>query len=102
MFTLAKPDQDGNSLKDHLEQIERQTGKKPKDLIPPVEFPVEVAHVWSAFLTLSRRRSAGMSGNPLSFSEIKTWMELTHTELKPWEVEAITDLDDVYMKVQYG
>lgn len=80
-------------------QVEEQIGRTPLPLIGP-DFPEEVLHVWSAFLFLSETRAAGFSGPlPITYSEIKSWTELTGNYLSPWEVEAVKKLDAVYMRV---
>lgn len=96
---LSKADKNGISLREHLEEIEKQTGVRPKDLEAPVEFPELVGHIWSAFVALTRTRPVGMAG-PLAIppSEIKCWMEITDTPLAPWEVQAILRLDAVYLE----
>ena len=74
-----------------------------KGLEPEEKFPSEVQHIWFAFVSLSNSRSAGFSGpNPLTYTEIKSWMELTNTPLRSWEVEAIKRLDSVYIGVAHG
>jgi len=101
-FKLSKTDKDGVSARDHLEQIERQTGKRPKELDGP-QFPTVISYIWSAFCSLSGTRSAGFSGpNPLSYTEIKAWMELTQTYLNPEEVKAVVKLDNMYLRTQNG
>ena len=62
-----------------------------------------VSHIWSAFITLSNSRTAGFSGpNPLTYTEIQAWMNLTNQVLSPRDIEAIIKLDFVYLKVQNG
>ena len=62
-----------------------------------------MAHVWSAFITLSNTRSAGFSGpNPITYEQIKAWKELTETPVEPREVGAIKRVDTVYMGVANG
>ena len=101
-FKLNTPDKNGTTQRDHLEQVERQTGRRPTALEGP-DFPMLVSHIWSAFILLSNTRSAGFSGpNPISYAEIKTWKELTETPLDAREVEAIKSLDQVYMRVMNG
>jgi len=98
-FKLSKTDQNGVSEREHLEQVERQTGKTPSPLIGP-EFPMELSYLWSAYLHLHNARSAGFNGpSPISYLEIKAWMEVTENTLKPWEVEALKRLDAAYMRV---
>jgi hypothetical protein len=93
------PKEDGLSEREHLLEVERQTGQTPLPLIGP-EFPEEMLHVWSAFLSLSGTRSAGFSGPlPITYSEIRSWMEVTGNYLSPWEVDAVKKLDAVYLRV---
>ena len=102
-FKLNKPDKDGITEREHLEQVERQIGRRPEALEPPTEFPQLMSHVWSAFCVLSNSRTAGFSGpNPITYEQIKAWKELTETPIAPREVEAIKRLDAVYMGVANG
>jgi hypothetical protein len=96
---LSQVDDKGISVREHLEQVERQTKRRPKEL-EPVEFPDHMAHVWFAFITLSRRRSVGFSGpNRITYTEIEDYCRGTATVLSLLDKEAIMSLDDVYMKV---
>ena len=96
-FKLNKPDQSGVTQRDHLEQVERQTGRRPEALDGP-DFPELMAHVWSAFISLSKTRTVGYSGpNPISYEQIKAWKELTETPISAWEIEAVNRLDAVYL-----
>ena len=99
-FKLSLPDENGTTQREHLEQVERQIGHKPKELEPPTEFPTLLSHVWSAFIDLNNSRTMGFSGpNPITYSEIKAWKELTHTPLCPWEIKAIKLVDVQYVRV---
>ena len=102
-FKLNKTDKDGISEREHLEQVEKQTGRRIEALESPTEFPQLLSHVWSAFCRLSNSRSAGFSGpNSISYLEIQAWKEVTGTPLKSWEVEAVKRLDAVYLGVAHG
>ena len=102
-FKLNLPDQNGTTEREHLEQVERQTGRKLEALEPPTEFPILVSHVWSAFINLSNDRSQGFSGpNPITYEQIKAWKELTETPVTSWEIEAIKRVDVVYMGIANG
>ena len=62
-----------------------------------------VSYIWSAFIRLSGSRTAGFSGpNPISYTEIQAWANLTNQVLSPRDVEAIMKIDLVYLKVQNG
>jgi hypothetical protein len=96
-FSISKPDKNGISEREHLEQVERQTGRRPKGLDGP-DFPTLLSHIWSAFVALSSGRTMGFSGpNPITYDQIKAWKELTNTPLSSWEVEAIKRVDVIYM-----
>lgn len=102
-FKLNRPDKDGITEREHLEQVERQIGRRPEALEPPTVFPELMSNVWSAFIALSSSRTAGFSGpNPITYEQIKAWKELTETPIQPREVEAIKRLDTVYMGVANG
>ena len=102
-FKLNKPDKNGTTEREHLEQVERQIGRRPEALEPPTHFPSLLSHVWSAFVALSNSRSMGFSGpNPITYIEIKAWKELTETPIAPREIEAVKRLDTVYMGVANG
>jgi len=63
---------------------------------PP--FPYALVHVWSAFLDLGQCRSVGFSSpNPISYSDIRAYMDTTLTPLTPIEVQAIRELDIAYL-----
>jgi hypothetical protein len=100
---LNKPDAQGVTKREHLEQVERQTGLSLKELEAPTEFPEVLASVWFAFISLSNCRSQGFSGpNPISYRDIKDYIELTESPLSPREVNLLRELDGVYMRTAHG
>jgi len=102
-FMLNKTDASGTTKREHLEQVERQTGRSLKELEPPTEFPDILVHIWSAFTALSNCRSQGFSGpNPISYRDIKDYIELTESPLSPREVNLLRELDGVYTRTAHG
>ena len=102
-FEVSKPDKNGVSLKQHLEQVERQTGITPDELKEPVAFPQVIGYIWSAFCVLSNHRSSGFnSPDPITFEQIVYWKQLTETETKPWEIDIILSLDQIYREILNG
>lgn len=84
------PDKSGASLRQHLAQV----GKTVDD--PDV--PNAWAYALEYFKHLSRQRQSGGFGlSPLSFTEIKSWSELTATILSPFDVELICAMDRAYL-----
>jgi len=52
---------------------------------------------------LNNTRGQGFSGpNPITYTEIKDYKELTETPLAPREVELLKHLDAVYMRTTNG
>jgi len=69
----------------------------------PTEFPNVLANVWTAFCALNNTRGQGFSGpNPITYTEIRDYKELTETPLAPREVELLKHLDAVYMRTTNG
>ena len=66
--------------------------------LPP--FPQSLSYLWHAFLRLSRRRSGGMSFNPIAWRDIEAYCALTRFRLVPWEIEIIEELDDLWLTEQ--
>jgi hypothetical protein len=42
---------------------------------------------------------SGFGANPISFSEIKAWCDLTDIELSPWEVFVLKRMDNEFLKI---
>lgn len=102
-FKLNKPDKDGVTEREHLEQVERQIGRRLEALEPPTSFPMLLEHVWSAYCRLNNRRPSGFSGpDRMTPTLVKDWMEVTGELLTPWEVDLIFRLDDKFMECING
>lgn len=97
------PDENGITEREHLEQVEKQIGHPPKELVNPYEPPNLLMHVWSAFCELSLARTAGLNGpNPITYQEIESYMRLTDTPLDAYEVSILKQLDGILIKVNNG
>ena len=56
--------------------------------------------VWDSFLALNDSRTIGQaSANPITYGEIKDFVDLTNTVLSPRDVVVIKELDKIYLKV---
>ena len=87
---------DGPTVRESLQQVEDASGHRPMELDPP-DFPDALEHVWGWFHELHGARTSGMQPNPISWSEIKAWAELTHTEPTPWEARLLRRLDEAFL-----
>lgn len=87
----------GGTEREHLESVERQTGKRPASLDGP-DLPADATHVWLWFLDLSSTRgSNGFGPNPLAWTEIAAWASLTGIIVRPAEIEALLILDHAWL-----
>lgn len=78
--------------------VEKGTGRRPAALDGP-DLPACAEHLWDWFCELSSRRGGGMNGPaPLTYAEVGAWMRLTGMTPTPWEVHAILELDNDYLK----
>jgi hypothetical protein len=92
--------QDGNTLRDQLNVVWRNTGRKPPELESAAELPEMFYEVWGWFLKLhSKRTSNGFSANPLSYSEIKAFFALIQYQPQHWELLLIEKFDEITMQV---
>jgi hypothetical protein len=79
--------------------LERQTGKRLAQLEQP-DFPEHLKHVWNYFQELCGARQVGMALNPLSYSEMAAWDNLTGAGVTPKEVQIIKALDNIFLAHQ--
>lgn len=92
-------DKDGVSVREHLKQVQKQTGTPPKELLGPIP-PVELRYVWSIFLSLhGGRRYSEHGPDALSYSEIKAWCDLCHEDLTIWELDIVKRIDTTFLSV---
>ena len=101
-FELSKPDDKGVTLKSHLEQVERQTGIRPKELDLP-KFPELLVSVWRIFIELSNTRGQGMTGGAnITFEQMKAYNEIMGEVIGPIEAQIIQKLDREYLRIMNG
>jgi len=78
--------------------VEKQLGRTPVQLIGP-EFPELLSHLWEVFVNLSNSRSDKI---PLSYTEIKSYVDLMGENLLPRDIEVIKRLDQIWLKVMHS
>jgi hypothetical protein len=63
--------------------------------------PFELEHIWRWYCELgSARTSNGFGLNPLSYTDIKAYADLTRAHMTPWEIGVLKRLDLVTIKGQ--
>jgi hypothetical protein len=98
-FKLGIPDKTGKPAREHFEQVEKSTGKRPPELDGPL-MPECTELVWEVFCKLHSTRQAGMGVSPISYTEIECYCRLTGIKLYQWQLRAIKTIDDAYLKSQ--
>lgn len=82
-------------MRDQLNSVWRQTGKKPKELDELLELPQSCLSVWKWFIDLHNARgSNGFGINPITYTEIKSYFDLIDLQPEEWEVTLIKLLDN--------
>jgi len=87
----------GGTKREHLENIEKQTGKKQ---IPDFEIPLEGDHLWNWFWELSNRRPSGFGPSLIPYSEYESWLRVRKPLIHDWEIEILTKMDQAFMEGQ--
>jgi len=81
----------------HLELIWKKTKVKPAEL--DLKVPDLLFHLWAWFCELDSKRTAGFASlNPISFSELKAWSDLTGQKPTPTEVKILMKMDAVMVE----
>ncbi|TYG33319.1 hypothetical protein FW755_12395 [Lonepinella koalarum] len=99
-FALDKRPKDSKATnREHLTAIWQQTGVKPVELdnVPPSS---AVHYLLDIFYRLSIARQMGMATNPILYSEILAWSNLTEWRLSQWEIDVIKQLDLIWLNTQ--
>lgn len=90
---------DGRTLREHLEGISARKGQNHPDLIGP-DFPVAGLYLWGWFQEIALGRTGtGFGPAPLSAQEIKAWSDLTQIRITPWEFGVIRTLDSRFVHI---
>lgn len=100
-FQLNARQKDGDTLREHLESVYRQTHKMPEQL-KPLELPAALEYIWNWFCELhGGRQYGGFGAMSISYSEIYAWVELTKADPSPWEIGLLKQLDHIYLTEAY-
>jgi hypothetical protein len=90
---------DGCTLRSHLEVIRRTSGRTPEQLAP-LPYPHELAYLLEHFQAMSPRRQVGMGTSPLTSAEILAWQERHRIRFDPFEESVIDRLDLLFVHHQ--
>lgn len=92
-------------MRDHLDQLVKQTGKNPEALgITSAEkeldgeIPFAGEFLWSWFWELHQGRgNNGFGPNPLSWTEMEAWSQITKIQLTPFEALTFRAMDNAFL-----
>lgn len=73
-------------------------GDVPEWIESPPTIPLLFDHVWQWFLDLNKQRQAD---NPISYSDIKAYFDLTQSCPSRWDLSLIQMLDSQFLTLQY-
>ena len=92
---MSKPPKGGSSnvsLKSHLMQVWKTTGRKPQALVDVVKPPDEIMYLWEWYSDMSAGSEC------LTYTDILSWSTLYKINLLAVEVDVIKNLDIVYWR----
>lgn len=75
-------------------QVWKTLKRKPPQLADAPELPEELRYVWEWFREV-------FAGEPLTYTELQAWSNMTGKRLTGWEAELIKSLDRIFWKVQH-
>ena len=80
--------------REHLESVERQTGKRPGALDGP-QLPLVLAHLWEYWSDLNLGRGYGdMGAQPLSYRDLAAWSTIKQIDnLSSLEMDVVLAID---------
>ena len=61
--------------------------------------PTALLHIWGMYLKVSARRQSGMGFNPITYTELDSFLRLSNLELKQWEIDLFFAIDDLARSV---
>ena len=97
MTLSVQAGQNQGSLRAHLKQVERQTGRTLPEL--HVAKPEAVMYLWKWFLELNHTR---VGYNAIPYTELYHFMEVRNLSLSQWEIDALLALDALWLRTYHG
>ena len=99
---MSERQDDGSTLREHLEQVQKITGRPQPELQDAPELPEASYYVWNWFVKLnSKRGSNGFGMNPLTYTEMYSFFKLQGIFPEQWELDLLEELDSVALKQSY-
>lgn len=105
---LRRSEDDGQGpVEAHYRAMAKAQGINPKAYIEAhlgkLDLPEAFNYLWNVFADLAnRRRFDGAFPEGIPFSEFNAYIQLTGKQLKPWEIQILTKLDDHYRETLHA
>jgi hypothetical protein len=91
---------EGGTLRDAFASYRRQVGRPHPQEVSADQIPESVAYLVQYFGEMCRGRPITEVGMlPIPASEMLAWSQLTGIRLARWELSAIVQLDQTYLRV---
>lgn len=95
-FKLTKKQEDGATLRQHLEQLEKRGQHMPLLHINP---PKKTGYIFIIYCELAKAKTSGGFGIPrLSFINLMDYQNFYNVKFDGFEIDALFKLDNVYIK----
>uniref|UniRef100_UPI004037FFE9 phage tail assembly chaperone n=1 Tax=Cupriavidus nantongensis TaxID=1796606 RepID=UPI004037FFE9 len=88
---------DGSTVRQNLESVARQSGRRPEGLDGP-ELPPAGFQLWEWFMELNNTRPAGMGMSPITYTDIHAFFTMIGERPARWQLDAIRRLDCVVLR----
>jgi hypothetical protein len=97
---LSMRQEDGATLRKHLESHERQSGER-HPLLEPVECDDSVKYLWEYFCSMNTRRTnSGFGYNPITDEGVEAWARRRGYRLERFENVALDALEQLFLSIQ--
>lgn len=92
-FRLARRQNDGATLREHLQAAWHATGRMPDELDVP-DVPPCCTGLWTHFMALNAARGGtGFGPAPIGWSMLRDYAACIGVEFSAWEAETLMDMD---------
>lgn len=92
--------EEGGTVLEHLQALERKTGKTPQALLDAPVLPEACVELWGIFKELHACRGCGFGPACITYGDIDAFQRVTGITLQRWELEAIRRADMAYLEAQ--
>lgn len=94
-------EEEGGTVLEHLQAMERQTGVTPQMLLDAPPLPAGCEELWRIFSELHSCRGEGLNGSQrITYADIHAFEQVNGLKLRAWELDAIRRADAAYLQMK--